>query len=135
MLNKVILQGRCTADPLLKTSPSGKSVTKFTLAVEQDFKNQNGEKGCDFINMVAFNKTAELISEYFTKGRMMVASGKLSVRKYTDNESTTRYTSEVVVNEVYFCGEKQSNSQGQNNGSYGEFTEIENNYDDSDLPF
>ena len=86
MLNEVILQGRLTQDPELKTTTSGKSVISFSLAVERDFSTDS-EKETDFINIVAWNKTAEFISKFFNKGKQMLLRGSLQVRKYQNQKS------------------------------------------------
>lgn len=101
MLNKVILQGRLTAEPELKATTSGVSVCSFTLAVDRSY----GDKQTDFINCVAWRNTAEFISKYFGKGKMMIAVGELQVRQYTVNDGSKRYATEVIVNEVNFAGD------------------------------
>lgn len=101
MLNKVILQGRLTADPELKSTQTGTSVCSFTLAVDRSY----GEKKADFINCVAWRNTAEFISKYFGKGKMMIAVGELQVRQYTTNNGEKRYATEVIVNEANFAGD------------------------------
>ena len=135
MLNKVILQGRLTDSPELKTTNSGKSVTSFSLAVERDFSTGD-EKETDFINIVAWNKTAEFITKYFTKGRQMLINGSLQVRKYQTQNGENRYATEVLAKNVYFCGDKEKTSQGESqaysNANSDDFTEING---DEDLPF
>lgn len=110
MLNKVILQGRLVADPEIRHTTNGTAVTSFRLAVDRDFKSQNGEKEADFINIVAWRNTAEFISRYFQKGQMAVIDGRLRVRDYTDREGNKRYMTEVVANSVYFAGSKATAS-------------------------
>lgn len=137
MLNKVILQGRLTADPELRYTgvQTGTAVTQFSIAVEQDFKGQNGERGTDFINVVAWRNTAEHICKYFTKGKMIIVCGRLSVRKYTDNEGKTRYITEVVADSVYFAGDKSTTNTTQNNAPQTADDKFEELLDDTDLPF
>ena len=84
MLNHIIIMGRLTQDPELRTSPNGTSVTSFSVAVERDYKNQDGDKDTDFINVVAWRQTAEFVCKYFSKGRMAVVDGRLQIRGYTD---------------------------------------------------
>lgn len=133
MLNKILLQGRLTASPELKTTNSGKNVTSFSLAVERDFAT-NGERETDFINIVAWGGTAEFASKYFTKGRMMLVEGRLQVRKYTTQDGGNRYVTEVVAEKVYFAGDKAKTDEGTNFTDNDEdFTEVEDT--DSDLPF
>lgn len=106
MLNKVILQGRLTANPELKSTANGVSVCAFTLAVDRSYQS-GGERQADFINCVAWRGTAEFISKYFSKGRMAIVCGELQVRKYTTNEGQTRSVTEVIVNDVNFGGDKK----------------------------
>ena len=134
MLNTVILQGRITDTPELKTANTGKSVTTFSLAVERDFSTGN-EKETDFINIVAWNNTSEFITKYFTKGKQMIIRGTLQVRKYQTQNGENRYSTEVVADKVYFCGDKEKDPLQaiQNNlEQYGEFTEVDS---DEDLSF
>ena len=106
MLNNVHLCGRLTANPELKTTPSGVSVTTFTLAVDRDYSS-NGEK-TDFINVVAWRGNAEFVAKYFTKGRMMIVSGSLQVRNYTAKDGSKRNSTEVVAERCYFAGDKRT---------------------------
>lgn len=105
MLNKVILMGRLTGDPELKTTPSGASVTSFSLAVERDYKSGD-ERKTDFITVVAWRNTAEFICRYFQKGRLMAVEGRIETRKYTDKQGNNRTAFEVVADKVFFCGDK-----------------------------
>ena len=132
MLNKVILQGRLTADVELKTTNNGVSVCSFTLAVDRSY--QRSEKQTDFINCVAWRSTAEFISKYFAKGRMMIACGELQVRKYTTNDGQNRYAVEVVVSDVNFGGDKkeQENMKEATAAPADGFEEI---MSDEELPF
>lgn len=155
MLNACILMGRLTADPELKTTQTGKSVTSFTLAVDRDFQ-QNGEKQADFIAVVAWGKTAEFIDKYFRKGRMIAVVGRIQTRTYTDKDGNKRKAVEVVADKVSFTGEKADTAAqepsriegyepagktrnpvaapdvGYESGNSENFTEISN---DDDLPF
>lgn len=132
MLNEIILQGRLTETPELKTTNSGKSVTSFSLAVERDFSTGD-DKETDFINIVAWNKTAEFITRYFTKGKQMIVKGSLQVRKYQTQNGENRYITEVIADKVYFCGDKNNTSQGESyDDNNGDFAEIDG---DDDLPF
>lgn len=121
MLNRVTLMGRLVADPELRTTPQGVSVTTMRLAVDRDFKNkQTGERETDFINVVTWRQTAEFVSRYFTKGRMAVVEGRLQVRQYTDKEGNKRTAVDVVADNVYF-GDSQRREDGAGYGgsSYG----------------
>lgn len=110
MLNKVLLQGRLVADPEIRHTTNGTAVVSFRLAVDRDFKNQNGEKEADFINIVAWRNTAEFVGKYFEKGQMAIVDGRLQVRDYTDRDGNKRYVTEVVANSVYFAGSKSTAS-------------------------
>ena len=145
MLNNINLCGRTTTDIELKTTPNGKSVASFKLAVDRDF-SVNGERETDFIPIVVWGKTAEFASKYFTKGKMMVLSGRLQIRNYTDNDGNKRYVTEVVATNIYFCGSKSDNNSGNNSvdiendplpafeEKLNEFNEVPDCSDD-DLPF
>ena len=114
-LNRIVLMGRLTRDPELRRTQSGTSVTSFSLAVDRDFKGQNGEKETDFIDIVAWRGTAEFVCNYFTKGRMAVVEGRLQIRDWTDKDGNKRTTAEVVADQVYF-GDSKRDGDG---GGYG----------------
>lgn len=116
MLNNVTLQGRLCDKPEIKATPNNKSVTTFSLAVERNETGADGNRATDFINIVAWEKSAEFIGKYFDKGDQMLVEGRLQVRKWQDQNGANRYATEVVVNRVHFCGSKQS---GQNNNGGG----------------
>ena len=136
MLNKVILMGRLTRDPELRRTGSGTAVTGFSLAVDRDFKGQNGEKETEFIDVVAWRNTAEFVSKYFTKGRMAVVEGRLQVRDWTDKDGNKRRSTEVIAESVYFGDSKKAEAApqyaepGQHGGDFAEIGE-----DDGELPF
>ena len=129
MLNKVILMGRLTGDPELKTTPSGASVTSFSLAVERDYKSGD-ERKTDFITVVAWRNSAEFICRYFQKGRLMAVEGRIETRKYTDKQGNNRTAFEVVADKAFFCGDKQQSAAVQ---PKDDFEPVEIN--DEDLPF
>ena len=138
MLNKVILMGRLTRDPELRRTPSGTAVTSFAIAVDRDFKGQNGEKETDFIDIVCWKGTAEFVSKYFSKGRMAVAEGRLQIRDWTDKDGNKRRTAEVVADNVYFGdskaeGKTQQDNFGALNERMGEFAPIAE--EDGEIPF
>lgn len=108
MLNKIILMGRLTRDPEYKTSPTGLSIVNFSVAVDRDISAQNGEKETDFIDCVAWRKTAEFITKYFFKGSMIALCGRLQIRTWTDKDGNRRKTAEVVVDNAYFGGSKNT---------------------------
>lgn len=114
-LNKAILMGRITHDLEIKTTPSGSSVLSFTIAVDRFSKSE--EKQTDFINCVAWNKTAEFIGRYFAKGRSIAVIGQLRSRTYDDKNGTKHYVTEVFADEVQFTFEPKT-SQNEQNGGY-----------------
>lgn len=111
MLNKAILMGRLTADPELKTTKSNISVITFTLAVDRRFKNQSGEREADFIQVTAWRQTAEFISKYFGKGKMIAVVGSIQTSSWEDENGQRRYKTEVVADEAYFTGEAKGESK------------------------
>lgn len=134
MLNKIVLMGRLTRDPELRRTQSGTAVTSFTLAVDRDFKGQDGQKETDFIDIVVWRNTAEFVSKYFSKGRMAVVEGRLQLRDWTDKEGNKRRSAEVLAANVYFGDSKHTADAVADNTveGGGGFAEIE---DDGDLPF
>lgn len=108
MLNEVILMGRLTRDPELRRTGNGTAVASFSLAVDRDFKGQDGERETDFIDIVAWRGTAEFVSKYFTKGRMAVVKGRLQVRDWTDKDGAKRRSTEVLAESVYFGDSRRS---------------------------
>ena len=134
MLNHIVIQGRLTATPELKATPSGATVTSFTLAVERDFKDkESGERATDFIDCVAWRGTAEFVTRFFSKGRMAVVDGRLQLRVYTDKDGNKRRAAEVVAENVYFGDSNNGNRGAENDGNYqsGGYTEP----DDNGLPY
>jgi len=117
MLNHITIMGRLTRDPELRRTGSGIAVASFTVAVDRDFGGRDGgEKETDFIDCVAWRQTGEFVSKYFTKGRMIVVSGRLQIRSWTDKEGNKRRTAEVVADNCYFGDSKRDSD---NSGSYG----------------
>ena len=117
MLNHIVIMGRLTRDPELRTTQSGVSVTSFTVAVDRDFGGRDGgEKQTDFIDCVAWRQTGEFVSKYFHKGSMIVVSGRLQCGKWQDRDGNNRTSWEITADNVYF-GESRASSGG-NSGSY-----------------
>ena len=106
MLNIVVIMGRLTADPELRTTPNGVAVTSFSVAVERSYQKQGAERQTDFINVVAWRSTAEFVTRYFRKGSMIAVNGSLQMRKYTDKDGNNRTAYDVVADAVNFCGSK-----------------------------
>ena len=147
-MNKIMLIGRLTKDPELRYTQSGTAVANFTLAVNRRFTNQNGEREADFINCQAWQKTAEFVANYFKKGQQMALEGRLQVRAYDDQSGQKHWVTEVVAEQVEFCGSKgDSNSGGNSNISSGTAGGSGDNapyqlglgeeivFDDNELPF
>jgi len=146
-LNKVMLIGNLTADPELKTTSSGISVTTFTIAVQRRFARQQaeGQQTADFINIVAWRQSAEFVCKYFAKGRPILVCGSIQTRTWTDQANQKRYVTEVVADEVGFVDSKPFEGSGAssmptdnlgvasfNNTGASKFEEVT---DDDNLPF
>lgn len=142
MLNKIFIMGRLTRDPELRRTQNGTAVAGFALAVDRDFKNADGTKETDFIEVVAWRSSAEFVSKYFANGRMAIVEGRLQIRDWQDKDGNKRRNAEVVADNVYFGDSKK---EGDSSGGYkaagkavdvepgeGEFAEIE---DEEDWPF
>ena len=142
MLNKIFIMCRLTRDPELRRTQNGTAVAGFALAVDRDYKNADGTKETDFIEVVAWRSSAEFVSKYFAKGRMAVVEGRLQIRDWQDKDGNKRRNAEVVADNVYFGDSKK---EGDSSGGYkaagkavdvepgeGEFAEIE---DEEDSPF
>ena len=116
-MNKVLLVGRLTRDPELRTTPGGMAVTRFTIAVSQNFTNKNGERGADFINCSAWGRQADNIAKYCRKGTLVSAEGRIRTSSYNAQDGSKRYTTEVVCDTVNFLSSKSStgNSESVNN--------------------
>ena len=125
-MNKVVLVGRLTKDPELRyAAGSDTAVCKFTLAVNRMKKDE-----ADFINCVAFNKTAETIANYLVKGRQIAIAGRIQTDSYTAQDGTKRYTTDVVVETFEFC-DSSNKSNSSNNSIDDDVTPV----DDGDMPF
>ena len=124
-MNNVSLIGRLTKDPELKTTQSGLSVCRFTVAVDRPYSKDQ----TDFINCVAWKKTAEFINNYFCKGQRIALTGSIQTGSYTDKDGKTVYTTDINVNNVEFCESKKQNHNNLNN------IETEDMPFDDDLPF
>lgn len=114
-LNKCIFLGRIVNDLEIKQTPNGVSVLTFTIAVDRNFKNANGEYDTDFIKCVAFRSVSEFIGKYFYKGRMIAIDGHMQNRSYEDKNGDKRYITEIIVDNASFTGEKSDGGNYQNN--------------------
>ena len=141
MLNRIVIMGRLTANPELRRTGSGVAVASFTLAVDRDFSGKDGgEKETDFIDCVAWRNTGEFVAKHFTKGRMVVASGRLQIRSWTDKDGNKRRNAEVVADNVYFGDSKRDGDNSATTANYGGYAAPAQNFaqltdDDAQLPF
>ena len=122
MLNHITIMGRLVRDPELRRTGSGIAVASFTVAVDRDFGSRDGgERETDFIDCVAWRQTGEFVSKYFTKGRMIVVSGRLQIRSWNDKDGNKRRTAEVVADNCYFGDSKRDSDGGSSFGgnTYG----------------
>lgn len=131
MLNHIDIMGRLTKDVELRRTPSGVAVASFTIACDRDF----GQKETDFIECTAWRQTGEFVSKHFSKGKMIVVSGRLQIRKWTDKDGNKRSAAEIVAENVYFGEKKDSDYTG-----FVPNDKVPNNYavleeDDAQLPF
>ena len=133
MLNRVILMGRLTAAPELKTTPGNVSVCPFRLAVERSYTPKGQEKQTDFISVVTWRSTAEFVSKYFDKGQLIALEGSLQTREYTDNAGNRRTVTEVIADQVYFAEQKKTRQSHAAAPDLSDFEEVTS--DSEDLPF
>lgn len=143
MLNCAVIMGRLTADPELRQTPSGVSVTRFTVAVDRGYVKAGEERKADFINVVCWRQTAEFVTRYFAKGSMIAVQGSIQTGSY-EKDGIKRSTFEIVADNVSFCGSKsetgtsgapratENTAASFSNGSVDDFAAIA---DDDDLPF
>ena len=143
MMNNIVIHGRLTKDPELRRTQAGIAVASATVACDRDFKNEKGEKEADFIDVVAWRGTGEFLAKYFKKGQEAIVSGRLQIRKWTDNQGNKRSAAEIVADKVDFCGSRNDGG-AQRDGNppptvnaapamAGDFAPLED--DDSELPF
>lgn len=120
MLNRVILMGRLVADPELKTTASGVSVTSFRIAVDRSYVKNGEERKADFIDIVCWRQTAEFVCRYFGKGSLIALEGQLQSRTYQAKDGTNRYVTEVVADNVSFTGERRDANNSYGGQSYNQ---------------
>ena len=144
MINKAIIGGRLTRDAEHTVTASGLDVAKFSVAIDRRFKKQGEEKQTDFLNVVAFGKTAEFVCKYFSKGSSIIVVGSIQSRTY-EKDGQKRYVTEIIAEEVSFAGSKKDNEESSDTVSgesavdalealrdHNGFATVE---DDSELPF
>lgn len=132
MLNVVALEGRLTREPELRQTTTGKNVANFNIACDRGFKTADGKNQADFIDCIAWNKTAEFICRYFGKGDLIVVDGRLQTRKYQDKSGNNRTAVEVSVNNAHFAGKKETAAPPSSTSPDVDFEPIP---DDEDMPF
>lgn len=146
MLNCAVIMGRLTADPELRTTASGISVTSFSVAVDRSFVRAGEERQTDFINVVAWRQTADFVTRFFRKGSMIAVQGSIQTRNYEDKNGNKRTAFEIVADNVSFCGSKAESGTAARNdmpassqpapsfasGNMGDFSDIQ---EDDELPF
>ena len=119
-MNKVVLIGRLTRDPELRYTGNNTPVASFSLAVNRNYSNQQGEREADFINIVAWDKTGENVGKYMTKGRLIAVEGRIQTGSFDGQDGQRRYTTEVVADQVNFL-ETRSQSQSRQNSSFNNY--------------
>ncbi len=132
-MNKVFLIGRLTRDPELRYTGSNTAVATFSLAVNRNFSNQNGEREADFINIVVWRKQAENVKNFLTQGSQVAIDGRIQTRSYDDQNGQKRYVTEVVADNVEFLGSKNSSNNSNNMNSSAKDAEP-TPYDFGDAP-
>ncbi len=138
MLNVVVLTGRLTYDPELKTTPSGVSVCRFSIAVQRNYASKGSERVTDFFDVVVWRQTAEFVCKYFKKGSLISLDGTIQTGSY-EKDGIKRKTFEIVANNVYFAESKSPANENRESISsidnLGENNNFEKSYDDDMLPF
>lgn len=145
MLNNAVIMGRLVADPELRTTGSGVSVTSFTVAVDRRFANKDEEKQADFIDVVAWRQTADFVCKYFRKGSMIAVQGSIQTRTYEDKDGNKRKAVEIVADNVSFCGSKSDSKPSTDtdktapapntNSMYGQSADDFKEVPEDNLPF
>lgn len=134
-MNKVILMGRLTKDPDIRyTQSSNTLVASFSLAVNRRFVKEGEERQADFINIVAWGKTGEFCSKYFSKGQQIGLVGRIQTRTWDDDQGQKHYVTEVIAEEVYFAGDKKNSDNSENNNVDTTNTDYDT-FQGDDLPF
>lgn len=139
MYNRVGIMGRLAQDPEMRRTNGGAAVVTFTLAVDRDYKTRDtGERETDWIDCVAWRKTGEFVQQYFRKGRMALVEGKLQVRNWVDRDGHKRRSTEVLVDDIYFCGDPPKREDSRSSyaaapaPTYGKYEELDSK---EELPF
>lgn len=137
-MNRIVLLGRLTKDPGIGVTNTGKTVATFALAVDRPFTGKDGQKEVDFINIVAWNKTAEVVGNNVSKGQRLLVEGRLQIRKYQDKQGQNRTVSEVIADRVEFIERKEKDAHTPNSGTVGGFESMGQDVTsqfDEEIPF
>lgn len=148
MINCAVIMGRLVADPELRTTQSGISVTSFRVAVDRSYAKPGEDRQADFIDVVAWRQTADFVTRYFHKGSMIAIQGAIQTRSYEDKNGNKRTAVEIVANNVSFCGSKSEQGGGARydapaqpaapsyqSGDSGSFSVLPSNDDNGGMPF
>lgn len=152
MYNRVILMGRLTRDPELRTTPSGISMCRFSIAVDRQYAKSGEERQADFFDVTVWRQTAEFVCKYFAKGRMIHIEGRLQNNNYEDQNGVKHYAQAIIADNVQFCGDKQRDAaspapsgsaqpaspapaQKPNDIDLGDLGEFEEILSDGEVPF
>ncbi len=140
MLNSIIIMGRLTADPELRSTSSGLSVTSFNVAVDRGYVRAGEERKADFIPVVAWREKADFVSKYFRKGSMIAVQGSLQSRNYEDKNGNKRVAYEVIADQISFCGSKSESGSvsGESSSPSSYSNSVADDFSsvvDDDLPF
>lgn len=138
IMNRIVLLGRLTKDPEVKVTSTGKTITSFCLAVDRPFSGKDGQKEVDFINIVAWNKTAEVVGNNVSKGQRLLVEGRLQIRKYQDKQGQNRTVSEVVADRVEFIERKEKDAHTRNSAAGNGFESMGQDVTsqfDEEIPF
>ena len=130
-MNIVAIMGRLTADPELRTTSSGTSVTSFTVAVDREFKKDE----TDFLNVVAWRQTADFITRYFRKGKMIAIVGSIQTRQYEDKNGNKRTATEIIAEKASFCGDKNEGGKDTAETPKTDLSAVFDDAETDDLPF
>ena len=133
MLNHIVIMGRLVNDPELRMTGSNTAVASFRIACDRDFKSKDGNKETDFVDIVCWRNTAEYACKYFSKGRMVVAAGRLQMRNWVDKDGNKRTSAEIVADNIYFGDSKREDS-GDTSNAFSNPISIEVDMDE-ELPF
>ena len=143
MLNVVAIMGRLVADPQLRQTTTGKNVASFRIACDRGRRDPNGQSQADFLDVVAWDRTAEFVCRYFQKGSLIAIDGRLQSRSYQDKTGANRQAVEIVVDGIHFCGPKAQAAPAVDEGGYagpaGQQAPADDSYTliegEGDLPF